>query len=297
MKFALKRKNSGLALQSEPIDYYNRHVRDNPLQAVLSWIISSGRRLKPFKAVLFIFYLGKVPGLRRIIPWLNPDKNCINYLPVNKSLESGPNTVLSQQVLYNIIEKASVFVRMNECGCRLLGECKAHDHNIGCLFMGETALSLPHGVSKRISREEAREHVKKGIAEGLVPMTGKVSIDNFIYMTPDRKKLLAICFCCPCCCILTSYKHVPGKYLDGIIEPIKGLVIEVNNKCTGCGTCMATCPFDAIKIVDGKAVHTDVCRGCGRCETYCPEGAVAIRIDNENYVDEIKAKIDSYVAY
>ena len=168
MGIGVKNKNSGPALQSASIDYYNRHVRDNPLQAVLSWIISSGRRLKPFKAVLSIFHLGKVPGLRRIIPWLNPDKNCINYLPVNKSLETGPNEILSQQVLFDIIEKASVFVRMNECGCRLLGECKAHDHTIGCIFMGETALSLPHGVSERISREEAREHIKKEIGRAHV---------------------------------------------------------------------------------------------------------------------------------
>ena len=102
-----------------------------------------------------------------------------------------------------------------------------------------------------------------------IPMIGKVSIDNFIYMTPDRRKLIAICFCCPCCCILRSYKYVPGDYLDGIIEPIDGLKIEVTDKCTGCGTCIDTCPFNAIKVIDGKALHTSTCRGCGRCETFC----------------------------
>jgi len=292
-----KNRNSGLALKSESIEYYNNHVRDNPVQAVLSWIISSGRRLKPFRIMLAVMHLGKVPGIRRIIPWLNPQKNCINYLPINISLETGANKVLPQQVVHDIIDKAAVFVRMRECGCRLLGDCRAHDHAIGCIFIGESAFSLPHGVSERISREEAHEHVKKGIADGLVPMTGKVSIDNFIYMTPDRRRLLAICFCCPCCCILRSYRHVPGKYLNGIIEPIKGLVIEVTDGCTGCGTCMETCPFSAIAIINGKAVHRDRCRGCGRCESNCPEGAVRLSINNDSYADEIKNRIDSYVAF
>ncbi len=291
-----KNKYSGLALRDSSIEEYNDRVRDNGVQSILSWIISSGKRLRPFKVILYIFHLGKIPALRRIIPWLNPKKNCINYLPVNRSLKTS-GSVLPSQVAHDIIDAASVFIRMKECGCRLMGDCHNHRHDIGCIFMGETALSLPHGVSERISREEAHRHVERGIQDGLVPMTGKVSIDNFIYMTPDRKKLVAICFCCPCCCILRSYRHVPGNYLDGIVEPIKGLTIEVNDNCIGCGTCIETCPFAAISIRDGKAVHSDRCRGCGRCETNCPEHAVIIQISNDDYVSEIKSRIDSYVDY
>jgi UDP-glucose 4-epimerase len=293
----LKNINSGLALRSESIDDYNKKVRDNFIQSILSWVISRGKRLRPFKIVLYVMHLGKIPGIRRIIPWLNPNKNCINYLPVNVSLESKPSIVLPRQVAHDIIDKASVHILMNECGCRLLGDCKNHRHDIGCIFMGESAYSLPHGVSRRITRQEAHDHVKKGIEDGLIPMIGKVSIDNFIYMTPDRRKLIAICFCCPCCCILRSYKYVPGDYLDGIIEPIDGLKIEVTDKCTGCGTCIDTCPFNAIKVIDGKALHTSTCRGCGRCETFCPEKAVTIKIINKNFAEDIKNRINSYVDY
>lgn len=282
-------------------DHYDpstsRPTKDNPLQAVLSWILSSGTRLKPFQVVLYIFHLGKIPGLRHMIPWLSPKKNSITYLPVNKTLEETVNQAMPVQVIHDFIDKASVHVVMDRCGCRMLRDCKNHTHDIGCLFMGETAQKLPHGVSHYVTREEAHAHVENGVRNGLVPMSGKVSIDNFIYMTPDRQTLLSVCFCCPCCCILTSYKHVPGAYLDGIIQPMEGLVIEVTDDCIGCGTCLDTCPFNAIRIENSRAIHTDSCRGCGRCETHCPQGAVTLTLTQKNAVETVKNRISSYVDF
>ncbi|MFH2063673.1 MAG: 4Fe-4S binding protein [Pseudomonadota bacterium] len=282
---------------SVPQEFQQWKYQDNFVQSVLSWIMKSGKRLKPFQAVLYIFRLGKIPGLRLLIPWLNPKKNSFTYLPVNQSLKSGTNTVLPAQIIHDFIEEATIHVIMDQCGCRILSDCKNHTHDVGCLFMGETALKLPHAVSRRVDRQQAHEHVEKAISNGLIPMSGKVRIDNFIYMTPDRKKLLSVCFCCPCCCILRSYKHLPGIYLDGIIEPIAGLSVRVSDRCVGCGTCLSTCPFDAIRIIDGRAVHSANCRGCGRCETNCPQGAVEIKIENQAYAEKIKDRIHSYVQF
>jgi UDP-glucose 4-epimerase len=273
-----------------------RKQQDNLLQALLSWIIKSGKRLKPFLPVLATFRIGRVPGVRALVPWLNPDKNSINYLPVNENIEVD-GEILPSQVVHDLIESASIHVIMDKCGCRMLRDCHHYTHDIGCLFMGETALKLPHGVCRQVSKETAHAHAKKAMALGLLPMTGKVRIDNFIYMTPDRDKLLSLCFCCDCCCILTSYKHVPGHYLDGIIQPISGLKVEVTDDCVGCGICMNTCAFNAIRISDGKAVHNEQCRGCGRCERFCPEHAVKISIQNPNYADEVKERIRSYVTF
>ena len=48
-------------------------------------------------------------------------------------------------------------------------------------------------------------------------------------------------------------------------------------KCTGCGTCVDTCPVEALKIVDGKAVvDPDTCIDCGSCVDECPEGAIEL---------------------
>ncbi len=273
-----------------------RRSKDNVLQAALSWIIKSGKRLKPFLPILATFHLGKVPGVRRLVPWLNPEENSINYLPVNERIETR-NNVLPAQVVHDLIESASGHVIMDKCGCRMLRNCSRYTQDVGCLFMGETALRLPHGVCRPVTKTEAHAHADRAIGLGLLPMTGKVRIDNFIYMTPDRSKLLSLCFCCDCCCILTSYKHVPGKYLDGIIQPIEGLIIEISDNCTGCGTCLETCAFNAISIIDGRAVHNSQCRGCGRCERFCPSNAVSISIRNAHYDEQVKKRIRSLVEF
>jgi len=47
--------------------------------------------------------------------------------------------------------------------------------------------------------------------------------------------------------------------------------------CTGCGLCEASCVYDAIHLVDGKAVlAAEKCAGCGLCATRCPVRALAM---------------------
>lgn len=49
-------------------------------------------------------------------------------------------------------------------------------------------------------------------------------------------------------------------------------------KCTGCGTCVDTCPVDVFEIQGEKAVvvNPDECLVCMACEVQCPEGAIEI---------------------
>jgi dihydroorotate dehydrogenase subfamily 1 len=47
--------------------------------------------------------------------------------------------------------------------------------------------------------------------------------------------------------------------------------------CTGCGLCEASCVYDAIHVVDQKAVLTPGrCYGCGLCVTRCPVRALSM---------------------
>ena len=50
-----------------------------------------------------------------------------------------------------------------------------------------------------------------------------------------------------------------------------------DHACTGCGDCVATCPSDALDLIEGKAtiVRPDDCNYCTECEASCPEGAIA----------------------
>lgn len=52
--------------------------------------------------------------------------------------------------------------------------------------------------------------------------------------------------------------------------------IVVNpEKCTGCETCVASCPFTAIIMTsEGKAFINEYCQFCRACLSACPEGAI-----------------------
>lgn len=52
-------------------------------------------------------------------------------------------------------------------------------------------------------------------------------------------------------------------------------VYIIENKCRGCRDCMKACPFEAIKMVEGKAkINYDKCTQCGVCELACKFEAI-----------------------
>ena len=54
----------------------------------------------------------------------------------------------------------------------------------------------------------------------------------------------------------------------------------ISGECIGCGTCIDACPFDAIDMIDDKAVINDKCTACGTCIEVCPTEAI-IREEEE----------------
>ncbi|MEE9509242.1 MAG: electron transfer flavoprotein subunit alpha [Candidatus Bathyarchaeia archaeon] len=50
----------------------------------------------------------------------------------------------------------------------------------------------------------------------------------------------------------------------------------LREKCTGCGLCVASCPFQCISIVEDKAVISVDCRLCGICVDVCPVKAIEV---------------------
>lgn len=48
-------------------------------------------------------------------------------------------------------------------------------------------------------------------------------------------------------------------------------------KCTGCETCIDSCPLDAIAMQDGTArVDSETCQDCGACTDACPTEAITL---------------------
>lgn len=51
------------------------------------------------------------------------------------------------------------------------------------------------------------------------------------------------------------------------------IVVRIE-KCSGCETCLSSCPFDAIVMKEGKAFINEYCNFCKTCISVCPEGAI-----------------------
>jgi MinD superfamily P-loop ATPase len=67
---------------------------------------------------------------------------------------------------------------------------------------------------------------------------------------------------------------------------VKRMIVKVDEqKCTGCGKCIAPCAESALKIIKGKAkvVSEEFCDGMGFCVGICPEGALSVE---ERYTAE-----------
>ena len=48
--------------------------------------------------------------------------------------------------------------------------------------------------------------------------------------------------------------------------------------CTGCGMCVDVCPYEAIKLEEGKAeVNEVLCEGCGTCSATCLRAAIKVK--------------------
>ena len=55
------------------------------------------------------------------------------------------------------------------------------------------------------------------------------------------------------------------------------MTIQIDlDKCTGCGSCVAVCPFGLIEIVDDKAHIGEGCTLCGACQEACDYEAIII---------------------
>jgi ferredoxin len=70
-------------------------------------------------------------------------------------------------------------------------------------------------------------------------------------------------------------EEIPKGLFTQKIKPSKRLFIS--SFCKGCGTCVKTCPNNALSLKNGKAVvDHKLCILCGYCNPVCPEFAIRL---------------------
>jgi uncharacterized Fe-S center protein len=150
-------------------------------------------------------------------------------------------------------------------------------------------IALKHGFSF------ATVNAPLVIADGLM---GTDSVDVEINKTHLKKAKIASAIYWANTLIVVS--HCKGHMMTGLGGAIKNLGMGcapragkqdqhsgndpkfLENICTGCGECVNWCNFDAIKIVDGKAINdTGKCAGCGECVPACRFDAIESNWDTE----------------
>jgi UDP-glucose 4-epimerase len=239
-----------------------------------------------FRMLALLFKAINLPGIGKIHPWVQTNKNKLFVIPVKESLDSTQDITLPYQIVESFIENSSYRVIVDFCACRKTYQCKNHPIDLGCLLMGEDFRRIPTAWVREVTKEEAKAHLQRGIKAGLPCFAGKPRIDNYIFGIPDSGKMFSICFCCDCCCLGNKIiNYLPPDKKNVQFSRLEGLKITVDkDKCNGCGICAKKCFTHQITMKDNLPQIPDDCQGCGRCSVYCPNGAISLSFENQEFV-------------
>lgn len=220
-------------------------------------------------------------------------------IPKNKTIQIGKKIskkdfMLPTKIVEYFIEKSCHRVVMNFCICRDSNHCKDYPIELGCMFMGEAAKGIHPDLGRSVSKEEAREHIRKCEEAGLVHVIGKAKLDTIWLDIHPGSKLFTVCNCCPCCCISKGVPYL-GPELANKMSKLPGLKVTINKNCTACGKCLEECIYNGMKAEGDKMIITEDCRGCGRCASVCPNNAVEITLEDKTYVDSVIKRLSSKI--
>ena len=202
----------------------------------------------------------------------------INGIILAAAVVGGTGLVIS--VLLGIAsEKFKVPVDEKEIAVR---DCLPGNNCGGCGFAGCDALA------KAIAAGEAEV--------GSCPVGGKAVADQIAAImgveSGDDERKVAFVKCAGTCEIAKS------KYqYDGIEDCVSAVSVSGGGPkacaygCTGFGSCVKVCDFDAIHVVNGIAlVDEEKCVACGKCVATCPKSLIELVPYQQKYKVQCNSK-------
>ena len=196
-------------------------------------------------------------------------------IPVGETIHPGSKVHTYNQV-FSYIDRYDP-IAVSTCFCRHEGKLLDEKSDCGkpddvCMQFGLGAqYVIERGMGRKVSKEEARETLKRAEEAGLV------------HASLNSQEIDFICNCCSCHCMIlkTALSQTqPGRVLSSGFQP--SFTVDL---CTACGTCVDRCPARASKLDrDVPEVDLDRCFGCGVCATSCP--AEAIRMEEKPGIQE-----------
>jgi UDP-glucose 4-epimerase len=223
-----------------------------------------------------------------------PEEADAVIIPVEHTVPGGESTVLPFQILEPIIERAGGHMLLERCPCRNGEGCSTYPRDFGCLFLGEAVREVSPKIGTQTDVDGARAHVARALELGLVPMIVHARFDAALISVPYRK-MLAVCFCCDCCCTIRHSMRLGPSRFDDTVQRLPGLRVEIGEACVACKSCHESCPVQAISLQGSVSViDQDSCKGCGLCAAVCPEGAPQLHLDEAvDMVGELTERIRS----
>lgn len=218
-----------------------------------------------------------------------PKDNVVKSIDVDISIDSaGDRTVLPSDVVKDVIRRSEDIFIMNFCLCRKSSKCKDYPIDHGCIFLGKGTRKIPKEFGHFATPDEAVAYIDECSDLGLVHIIGRNKLDSLWLHTGNRKDLMTICNCCPCCCLWNVARDISDD-IGSTFKRMDGVRVSVDESlCIGCGSCADICFTKAVRIENGKASIDDRCRGCGRCVEKCPPKAISITFDQSIVPSEVE---------
>jgi len=156
----------------------------------------------------------------------------------------------------------------------MLGRECPHPDEV-CMKFDEMAdYVIDRGIGRVISKEEAREVIRKSEEAGLVHF-----VDN------AEKGIKHNCNCCGCAC--WNVGNIRRRKIPRDVIMATYFLRSTNeDQCAQCGACVDICPVDALRMEEGPPiVDNEWCIGCGLCATVCPTDSVRLQLRADRSAD------------